>query len=100
MAKNKKSVELYRRDGDPFRSVYAHLEDEKFTIETQDMGELVKKLYDDGDYEFWTIVPKEAWGDLLYAMAQEFFEGEAGATDRLLEICKKHGVKHERGHWA
>lgn len=100
MAKDKKSVELYRKEGDPFRSVCARLEDEKFTIDTQDMGELVKRIHDDGDYEFWTIVPKEAWGDLLFALAQEMFAGDDKATDRLREICEKHGVKYTRGHWA
>ncbi|PQA89144.1 hypothetical protein [Hyphococcus luteus] len=100
MADDGKSVELYRMEGDPFRSVCARLKQDEFTIDTQDMGELVKKIYDDGDYEFWTNVPKEAWGDLLFALAQEFFTGEANATDRLRDICEKHGVKHKRGHWA
>jgi len=94
------SVEIYRKDGDPFRSVRARLEKDEFLIDTQDMGELVKRIYDDSDYEFWMIVPKEAWGDLLLALAQELFANDENATDRLWEICKKYDVEHKRGHWA
>jgi len=100
VAEEEKSVELFRQEGAAFRSVRARLEAEKFVIDTQDMGELVEQMFGDSDYEFWTIVSKEAWGDLLYALAQEFLGGDAEATDRLKEICDKYGVKYERGYWA
>lgn len=91
--------ELYREEGKHFRSVYARLDEEQFRIDTQDMGPLVEEVWGDSDYEFWTIVPKEAWGDLLMALAREFFGDDEKATDRLRDICRKHGVRHEWDSW-
>jgi hypothetical protein len=64
MREDRNSMELYRQEGENFRSVRATLEDDKFTFDTQDMGKLVEEMWGDSDYEFWTIVPKEAWGHL------------------------------------
>ena len=100
MSKDSKSVELFRQDGDEFRSVRARVEAERFVIDTQDMGKLVEETWGDSDYEFWTIVPKSAWGELLMALSIEFFANDPKATDRLREICLTHGVPHEWDHWA
>ena len=100
MSDDRKSVELYRQEGKNFRSVRATLEEGKFTIDTQDMGPLVEEFWGDSDYEFWTIVPKEAWGQLLMALSIEFFANDPRATDRLRDICATHGVPYERGSWA
>ena len=100
MSDERKSVELYRQEGENFRSVRATLEDDKFTIDTQDMGKAVEEIWGDSDYEFWTIVPKEAWGQLLMALSIEFFGNDPRATDRLRDICAIHGVPYEWGSWA
>jgi len=100
MSEDRSYVELYRKEGENFRSVCARLEEDKFTIDTQDMGPLVEEFWGDSDYEFWTIVPKEAWGQLLMAFTLEFLANNESATDRLRDICIAHGVPHERGSWA
>jgi len=100
MSDDRKSVELYRQEGENFRSVRATLEGDKFTFDTQDMGPTVEAFWGDSDYEFWTIVPKEAWGQLLMALSIEFFANDPRATDRLRDICATHGVPYERGSWA
>ena len=100
MTDETRSIEIYRHEGENFRSVCARLEDETFTIDTQDMGELVREFWGDGDYEFWTIVPKSAWGQLLMALSIEFLSNDPHATDRLRDICHQHGVPCERGSWA
>jgi len=91
--------ELYREDGKNYRSVSAHLSDERFSIETIDMGPAPEMFWGSDDYEFWTRVPKDAWGELLMAIAREFLSDDAGATERLRDICRKHGVAHEWGSW-
>jgi hypothetical protein len=58
MSDDQNSVELYRQEGENFRSVRATLAEDKFTFDTQDMGKLVEEMWGDSDYEFWTIVPK------------------------------------------
>jgi hypothetical protein len=74
-------VELYREEGSTFRSVRASVSDLEFKIDTQDMGPTTEELWGDGDYEFWTIVPRAGWGLLLAALAEEFLRGDARATD-------------------
>jgi len=92
------SHELYRHEGKNFRSVYARVGPDDFRIDTQDMGPTTEEVWGDSDYEFWTKVPKAAWGDLLIALAKEFLSNEE-ATDRLKEICQAHGVEHEWDCW-
>lgn len=94
-----KTIELYRHDGKQFRSVYARLEEDKFRIDTQDMGPTVEEIWGDADYEFWTNVPRKAWGDLIMALVNEFLSGDEHATDRLRDICQKHNVEHEWNQW-
>jgi hypothetical protein len=94
------AFELYRDEGKNFRSVLARIDSDHFCIETQDMGPTTDEFWGDADYEFWTKVPKEAWGDLLMAIAKEFLVGDARATDRLRDIYRKHDVKHEWDRWV
>jgi hypothetical protein len=94
------TFELYRDEGRNFRSVRANIDDDKFVIDTQDMGPVVEEVWGDSDYEFWTTVPREAWGDLLMAFAREFLAENPKATDKLKEICEKHGVEHTWESWA
>lgn len=92
--------ELYRDDDENFRSVRARFDESKFCIDTQDMGPLTEEVWGDADYEFWTTVPKEAWGDLLMAFAKEFLSGDDKATDRLRDMCREHGVPYGWGSWV
>lgn len=93
-------LQLFRDDGRNFRGVHAYVDSKGFRIETQDMGPTTEEFWGDSDYEFWTTVPKEAWGDLLLALASELFANDAKATDRLRDICRKHNVKHEWSSWV
>jgi hypothetical protein len=99
MSDPEKSIELFRQDGEEFRSVRATLRDGEFMIDTQDMGKSVEEFWGDSEYEFWTIVPKEAWGQLLMALSIEFLTNDPKATDRLRDICLTHGVPHKWDRW-
>ena len=94
-----KTHELFKEGGDNSRSVRAKVDQEKFCIETQDMGPTTEEVWGDDDYEFWTTVPRSAWGNLLLALAWELFAGDPKATDRLRDICRKPGVQHEWKQW-
>ena len=52
------------------------------------------------DYGFWTDVPRQKQRALLMAFAKEFFANDCNATDRVADICRKHGVNHTWGSWA
>jgi len=59
----KLSEEIYRQEGENFRSVMITLEaDGSLQIDTQDMGPLVEEVWGDSDYEFWRRIPPEAAG--------------------------------------
>ena len=94
------SHELYRHEGKNSRSVRVQVDDKRFTIDTQDMGPATERAWGDSDYEFWTSVPREEWGNLLMAFAKEFLADEPKATDRLADICRRHGVKYTWDSWA
>jgi len=93
------TIELYREEGKFFRSVRVGFNDKEFRIDTQDMGPTVEEFMGDSDYEFWTTVPKQAWGDLLLALSKEFLSNDGKATDRLRDICEKHKVQHTWDCW-
>ena len=94
-------MDLYREDDGPNRrTVRLHVGEEALVLETQDVGPEVEKWWGDWDYEFWTTVPRQAWGQLLAALVVELMSDDPKATDRLREICKKHGVEHGWSSYA
>lgn len=94
------SFELYRQEGESFRSVRVDIRDDALVLDTQDMGEFTESVWGDSDYEFWTKVHRDAWGDLLIALIKEFFAEDPRATDRLRTLCEKHDVPHEWDSWV
>ncbi len=94
------NYELFKADGEPSRYVSVRLSDTSFQIYTQDLGKSVEETFGDADYEFWTEVPREAWGQLLVAMAIELYEGKRDATDQLEALCKRHDIPHRWASWT
>lgn len=94
------SFDLYRQEGEERRSVRVRADTVSFVVDTQDEGPATEALWGDRDYEFWISVKREAWGALLIALAREFLANDPDATDRLRDICRRHGVAHEWGSWA
>lgn len=92
--------EIFRSKGKEVRSISARIIQDQFRIDTQDIGSVAKEVWGEPDYEFWTSVPKEAWGDLLMALAKEFLSGDENATDRLRDICRRHNVEHTWQNWV
>lgn len=94
------SYELYREERRTPRVVSVGIEGDDLIVETSDRGEIPRRLMGDVDYEFWTIVERAAWPDLAVALVREFLSGDPKATERLREICERHGVPHQRGSWT
>lgn len=99
MAGEKISVELYREEGENSRSIFAIADSDAFKIDGGDYGPKVKEFWGFDSYEFWTIVPREAWGSLLVAFAQEYLSGDDGVS-KLRDLCRKHGVTHSWDSWV
>ena len=94
------SVELYRYDGENFRSVRVREEADAIVVGTQGMGPTTREVWGATDYEFWTSVPQSAWGSLAVALIREFLTDDPKATDRLRDICQRYGVEHTWDRWV
>ncbi len=84
------STELYRQEGDAFRSVRLSVNaDGSVRLDTQDMGKTVQEVWGDDDYEFWVDVPVTALRKLVFALLSEKYRGRSGAADEFRAFCKK-----------
>jgi len=95
------AAELYRKEGAEFRSVRLEIsEDGALRLDCQDMGETVKRLRGDDDYEFWVDVPAGELRKLAFVLLRKKYAGRAGAVDEFREFCKETGVDHEWASWT
>ncbi|MDE2111319.1 MAG: hypothetical protein KGJ79_09270 [Alphaproteobacteria bacterium] len=74
-------------------------EDGAITIEEQDIGPSVTKIWGDSDYEFWVRVAPTALPKLAFDLLREKFADQLEAVDAFRNRCKAHGVEHEFGSW-
>ncbi len=95
------STELYRREGDNFRSVRLSVgADGAVKLDTQDMGKIVEEIWGDSDYEFWIDVPASALPKLAFALLREKYAGRDKAVDEFRAFCKQEEIEHEWDSWV
>ena len=97
----KYSAELYRQEGNNSRFVRLTVKpDGSVSLETQDMGEYVERIWGDSDYEFWMDVPAGALTKLVFALLRDRYAGHSGAVDEFRDFCKKQQIEHKWASWA
>jgi hypothetical protein len=90
------STELYRQEGNNFRSVRLSVAaDGSVRFDAQDMGELVEEVWGDSDYEFGVGVPATGLRKLAFCLLREKYAGRSGAVDELREFCKREDIEHQ-----
>lgn len=95
------SEEIYRQEGDNFRSIRVTLEtDGTLMVDAQDMGPLVKEVWGDSDYEFWCRIPPEATGKLAYTLLRKLYANREQAVDELRKLVAAEDIPHENGSYA
>jgi hypothetical protein len=95
------STELYRQEGDNFRSVRLSITaDGSARLDAQDMGKLVDELWGDSDYEFAVDVPATALRKLAFSLLREKYTGSSGAVDEFRAFCKREDIEHEWNSWV
>ncbi len=95
------SEEVYRQEGDNFRSIIATLEpDGVLMLDAQDMGPLVQEMWGDSDYEFWCRIPPEGAAKLAYVLLRKLYAGREHAVDELRALCAAENIPHENGSYA
>ena len=93
-------AELYRHEGAEFRSIRLELrEDGSLRLDCQDIGESVKRILGDDDYEFWVDVPASEMRKLTFALLRDKYANRQGAVDEFRDFCKREGVEHQWMSW-
>jgi hypothetical protein len=94
------AIEIARQEGTEFRSVRLTLQDDgAITMDAQDIGPTVTRIWGDTDYEFWVRVPPASLPKLAFELLREKFTGQLGAVDTFRDWCTAHGVQHEFDSW-
>jgi hypothetical protein len=94
-------TELFREEGEEFRSVCLRVNaDCSVSMDTQDIGPFVEKIWGDDDYEFGVRVPAAASPKLIFALLRDKYLGRESAVDEFREFCKKEGVENEWWSWS
>jgi hypothetical protein len=86
MREDRNSMELYRQEGENFRSVRATLEDGQIHLRHTDMGKLVEEMWGDSDYEFWDHRPEGSLGPV----ADGPVESSSSQTTRRRQTAARH----------
>jgi hypothetical protein len=95
------SEEIFRQEGDNFRSIIVTLEpDGTLMLDAQDMGSLVKEVWGDSDYEFWCRIPPEAAAKLAYVLLKKLYAGREQAVEELRTLCAAENIPHENGSYV
>ena len=94
-----REFEIYREEGENFRSLVVENCDTHLRVSGQDMGKLVEETFGKSDYEFWVDVPHNAVLDLAIALIRHHYSGRAGAVNEIRKICEAFGVDHKFQTW-
>jgi hypothetical protein len=95
------STELYRQEGDNFRSVRLSVHaDGSIKLDAQDMGKLVEEIWGEGDYEFCVNVPATALPKLVFVLLREKYTGRDKAVDEFRAFCKQEEIEHAWDSWV
>ena len=94
------SAEIYRQEGDEFRSIRLSVSAEgAVRLDAQDMGKLTKEIWGDDDYEFWVDVPATALPKLVFALIRDKYSGRNGSVDEFRALCEREGIEHTWDSW-
>ena len=90
------SQEIFREELPNFRSICLTVkEDCSVKLDTQDMGETVRRTWGDSDYEFWLDVPCTEAKKLLFALLRDKYSNISDSVDQFKNFCETNGIKCE-----
>lgn len=96
------SVKIARREEPGITiSIHARLNsDGSLRLEGGDIGERVKELWGDDDYEYWVDVPASEVGRLLLLLLKEKYDGDLQAVSNFKTLCESNAIAHSFFSWA
>jgi hypothetical protein len=88
-------AELYRNEGAEFRSVRLEIRrDGSLRLDCQDIGDNVKRLLGDDDYEFWVDVHASELRKLAFALLRDKYANREGAVNEFRDFCDRECVEY------
>ena len=94
------SIQLFRMDGEEYRSVDLVLKDGGLQLSAHDMGPSVERYWGDDDYEFWVEIKPHAMRQLAVALLRDRYMGRVHAVDEFREFCEQNAIEHVFDNWA
>ena len=96
-----KRVSLYQDRGETSRFIDAEInKDGDLVVSGQDVGKAPLEFWGDSDYEFWVHVRGEHKDDLLLALMDKLYGGNAAAVSDFRDLLKSRGIPSEFGTWV
>lgn len=88
-----KRISLVEIKGDPSIYIDVEITDEgDLQFSGQDIGASVKKMFGDSDYEYWLTIKAEHKDQLLLALIEKFFTGNATVISEVKELLEKKKI--------
>jgi len=82
-------------------SIDAHINsDGGLRLEGNDVGNRVKELLGDSDYEYLIDVPASEIGRLLLLLLKEKYDGDTEAVSKFKTFCESNGIAHSFFNWV
>jgi hypothetical protein len=66
----------------------------------QDLGDDIKPIWGDDEYEYGIIVPSAEIGRLVLLLLKEKYDGDIGAVDKFQKFCKDNKIANEFWSWT
>jgi hypothetical protein len=73
-------------------------EDGGVRFEGQDIGDRVKEIWGDDDYEYWDVSAPEI-GRLLLLLLKEKYNSNIQAVEEFRGFCESNGIAHQFSTW-
>ena len=96
-----KKVSLYEQRGETSRFIDASInKDGDLIVSGQDVGKAPREFWGDADYEFWVHVRNEHKDDVLLALMERLYGGNASAVTDFREFLKSRDILNEFDTWV
>ena len=96
-----KKVKLFEERGETSRYIDAEIQQNgDLILLGQDVGKRPEEFWGDSDYEWWVSVSSNSKDDVLLALLETFYGGNATAIEEFRELLEARGIPSEFHSWV
>lgn len=90
-----KRVELCNQKGDPWITIQAEIDNKgNLLLSGQDLGQSVRDVWGDDDYEYWLLVSKEHKDRLLLALIKRLYAENTRVVSELGDWLRENDIPY------